>query len=121
MGRGAVYLPQRFTNNKFEPAAYPKLVRKDGRIEELKPDLQQSRNIMITEKERYLIFRPGKKYALYYWEGKWKPIAIKIAKNHEALSFNNVPLNALLLLVPEYTNKKDRIFTINSNGKREWW
>lgn len=121
MGRGAVYLPQIFKNNRFHSVAYPKLLRKDGTIEELRPDLKRRRCISIKEAEKYLIFRPGKKYALYYWDGKWKQLGLKVAQNHQALHFHDVPLNALLLLVPEYTNKKDRVFTIDVNGNREWW
>jgi hypothetical protein len=32
-----------------------------------------------------------------------------------------VPANALLLLIPEYSQRKERPFIMLDNGERVWW
>lgn len=126
---GVVYLPICYEHDKSIPAAPPQLLRPDGSIQELEPDKVHTRKIKIEEEKRYLQFRPTKKYALYYWDttqDKWILIKTKIPKQNndgtfEPLIFENVPSNALMRLIPEYSQRKERPFTIDNNGKREWW
>jgi hypothetical protein len=118
---GAVYLPIVYEAGKLVPAAYPCLLRKDKSLQQLKPDETRLRTVSLAQQDKYLIFRPGKKYALYFWQNKWQPIDIKVAQNANPLTFDKVPANALLLLVPEYSENKERPFTIDDTGQREWW
>lgn len=118
---GAVYLPMVRKDQKMVPAAYPCLLRKDKSLQLLKPDETQLRSVSLAQQDKFLLFRPGKKYMLYYWQNQWRPIGVKIAKGPDPLTFDRVPSNALLLLVPEYSEGKERPFTVDDTGKREWW
>jgi hypothetical protein len=69
-----------------------------------------------------LIFRPGKKYKLYYWDNGWKEIGEKAAsENDKFLLFQNVPSNALYILKPDYSQGRERPFIINEKGERLWF
>lgn len=118
---GAVYLPMVFEDHKMVPAAYPCLLRKDKSLQLLKPDETHLRSVSLAQQDKYLLFRPEKKYVLYYWKNQWQPIGTKIAQGSDPLIFDRVPTNALLLLVPEYSEGKERPFTVDDAGKREWW
>lgn len=89
---------------------------------ELKPDTLATRTIRLTELPGYLKFRAGAKYMLAYYDHKWKTISIKKAgANTKELIFGNVPSNALLILMPNYGEKKERPFIITDAGVRIWW
>lgn len=119
--KGTVFLPQIYENEKLTTAGYP-IVLGYHKIVELKPDTTTKRSISIKEQAKYLKFREGKKYKLQYYDRGWKEIAEKIVlPNATELLFENVPKNALLLLVPEYSEKKERPFVITDEGERIWW
>ena len=121
LGKGAVYLPMRYTNKFLMPAGYPMAV---GYNEShlLQPDTANRHTIHLPQQDKYLIYRPGKKYTLYYWGNKWITIGTQTAADSTTeLVFEKVPKNALLLLVPEYTQHKDRPFEIMETGERVWW
>jgi hypothetical protein len=121
VAKGAVYLPMYFEQNTLIPAGYPIAVGyKHQQI--LIPDLKNKRTITVKEQEKYLMFRPDKKYNLYYWDYAWKSIEVKTTgfSTHE-LVFENVPGNALLMLIPEYSQGKERPFMITEQGERIWW
>jgi hypothetical protein len=111
-----------YIQGKDVPAGYPVVINKNKQPTELKPDLQHPRSVTITEEDKYLYFRAGKKYKLFYWNNKWQLAGLQTAQQDvHQLKFDNVPRNALLLLVPEYTQRKERPFTINDAGERQWW
>lgn len=118
---GAVYLPQNYENNKLSPAGNPVLIYADKSMKELVPDYTNKRVITVTEAPKYLYYRVGKKYSFFYWDRKWIKVATKTADETKVLSFENIPSNTLYLLVPEYSEKKERIFTVTENGKIERW
>lgn len=119
--KGAVFLPAYYLNGKLTPAGYPVAVGYNHQLV-LTPNLAKLRNISISQEEKYLIFRPGKKYKLFYWDNAWKLVGEMKAENDtDSLKFENVPRNALLLLVPEYSQKKERPFFITDEGERLWW
>ncbi len=121
MCKGVVYLPQYYTNHHLVPAAYPVAFGYKG-MKELKPDNIHKSTVEIKEQEHYLLFQTGKKYQLYYWDNNWKLAGIKTAaEKATSLSFENVPKNALLILVPEYSKGKDRPFVMQEDGSREWF
>ncbi|MBK0384460.1 transglutaminase domain-containing protein [Pedobacter sp. SD-b] len=117
---GVLYLPGFYSKGKIKPVAYPVFHSNQPII--LKPDIKIKRTIIINEQEGYLIFRPGKTYRLYYWDTAWKALGLqKVMPLAKSIIFNNVPQNALLLLVPEYSEGKERPFIITDNGKRQWF
>ncbi|QEK52462.1 transglutaminase domain-containing protein [Pedobacter aquae] len=119
--KGAVFLPSYYINNKVIPAGYP-IASGYQKQQILKPDKINTRTITIKQQDKYLLFRIDKKYKLFYWDNNWKLIGEEIAtENTTELLFKNVPNNALMLLVPEYSQGKERPFTITADGERQWW
>jgi hypothetical protein len=122
MCKGAVFLPMSYENRKMKPVGWPIAVDYNNTRLLLKPDTSNLRSVSIYEQDKYLVFRPGKKYKLLFWNNKWTPIGEVIADaNQKALVFAQVPRNALLLLIPEYSQRKERPFTISDSGERTWW
>jgi hypothetical protein len=121
MSKGVVYLPMCFYQEKLFPAGYPVALYKDSCQKILVPDTINKRAITLDEQDNYLIYQPGKSYKLYYWDNNWKLLKGETADFDHKLVFESVPGNALLLLVPEYSKRKERPFTINEKGEREWW
>jgi hypothetical protein len=121
MCKGAVFLPMYYINHKLVPAGFPIASGYNNTVV-LQPDTIAKKTIRIQAEERYLAFRAGKKYTLYYWDSQWKPLGVKTAASDtRELLFNNVPSNALLLLRPEYSQNKERPFIITKNNERLWW
>lgn len=120
VGRGAVYLPSYYREGKFIPAHNPILIRVDSKPEEIILDKSKLTDITLKEKAKYLKFRKDRKYAMYYWDDKWVLNAEKIAVG-DSITYTGLPSKALYLLIPEYTNLKDRIFTINDKKEIEYW
>jgi hypothetical protein len=121
MCKGAVYLPMTYNSGKLKPAGYPRIAASEG-DQELKPDTLRRRTIHLQEQPGYLLYRPNKRYRLFYWDNQWKLIAeLRTAGDTKTLVFTKVPSDALLLLVPEYTQKKERPFTIAADGTQYWW
>ena len=62
---------------------------------------------------------PGMYYELLYWDNQWVSLGIKEATGH-ALTYDNIPSNAVLWLRNHSEGKEERIFTIE-DGKQIWW
>lgn len=121
MSKGVVYLPTTYKNGKLTPAGYPVSVNNNGQQLNLVPKANK-RSITMEQQEKYLIFREGAIYQLYYWDNGWKGVASKKAgKNEKQLVFENVPANALLLLRPNYSQGKERPFIITQEDGRQWF
>jgi len=121
MSKGVVYLPMRYKKNFLIPAGFPVAVGYNHQLI-LTPDTIHKHDVILQEQERYLKYRPEKKYTLYYWGNRWIKISEQMAKaDTKQLIFQNVPQNALLLLVPEYSQRKERPFMITNDGQRIWW
>jgi hypothetical protein len=121
MSQGVVYFPFYFENGAMMPAGYPVALGYESKTE-LRPDPANTRSITLQEQERYLKFRPGKQYQLLIWDNGWKLLGSQAApEGATELVFDKVPANALLLLRPEYSQGKERPFTIRANGERAWW
>ncbi|MBC8054225.1 MAG: transglutaminase domain-containing protein [Sphingobacteriaceae bacterium] len=121
MPKGIAYLPVYYKDEEIIPAGYPKVMGYNNEVV-LKPDKIKTRSIVIKEQEKYLKFRPEKKYELFYWDNEWKSAGEKIttAETRE-LIFDKVPSNALYRLVPEYTRGMERPFIITVDGTRRWF
>lgn len=121
MPQGVVILPMTFIENKFKVAGYP-IVNGFNHQLHLVPDMSHKRSVIIKEQERYLRFRLGKKYELFYWDNRWISLGVETATvESDNLEFGQVPQNVLLLLVPEYSEKKERPFIIMEDGTCYWW
>ena len=88
---------------------------------ELIPNYNNLISVKLFEKPKYLIYRIGKKYTFLYWDKKWINAGEKQATESKELIFDKIPSNTIYLLIPEYSQKKERIFTINDNNELEYW
>ena len=121
MSKGAVYLPMYYNKEKLLPAGYPVAVGYHHTLV-LKPDTAHTHSVHLKEQDKYLRYQPQKKYKLYYWNNDWKLIGSQAASfTEKELVFDGVPKNALLVMVPEYTQYKERPFMITEDGDRIWW
>jgi hypothetical protein len=121
MSKGVVYIPMYYQNQKMLAAGWPVVYAFDSAYT-LQPDTLNKRTIMIEEQEKYLAFRTGSKYTLLYWLNKWVEVGTKAAdKPFTKLQYENVPSNVLLLLLPDYSKGKERVFIIDAKGKRKWY
>jgi len=120
--QGVVYLPMYYKDGKLGAAGYPVALGNNKTVV-LQPDIDNTHTITIKELENYLLFRPNKKYRLIYWsKTNWELLAEKTTdQNTKELVFENVPKNALLLLIPEFSKHKERPFIITDEGQRLWW
>lgn len=63
----------------------------------------------------------GDEYELFYWENEdWVSMGRQIA-NSDSLIYKDVPMNALYHLQDHTKGWEERIFTIDSNRKPQWW
>ncbi len=85
------------------------------------PDYNNLTSVRIKETPKYLIYRIGKKYSFFYWDKKWIKSGEKQVTESKELIFDKIPSNTIYLLIPEYSQKKERIFTINDNNELEYW
>lgn len=121
MPRGVVILPMIYKNGALVPIGYPVVNGYNHQLH-LVPDLLHLHTITIKEEDRYLRFRPEKKYELFYWNNEWISLGTEIAiVDADCLQFHHVPRNVLMLLVPEYSERKERPFIIMPDGMRYWW
>jgi hypothetical protein len=121
MCKGAAFLPVSCVNGKMRPAGYIVLSGYNNEMT-LIPDTIHKRTVTITEQDQYLLYRPGKKYTLFYWNDGWCRAGEKTANNNtKQLVFTGVPRDVLLILVPEYSQHKERPFVITDENKRLWW
>ena len=121
MAKGVVILPMLYQNEELIPAGYPMLNAYNHQIH-LVPDRQHCRQIIIKEQDYYLKFRPQKEYELFYWDKNWVSLGKQVTGiETRELMFRDVPMNALLRLIPEYSEQKERPFIILADGTRYWW
>jgi hypothetical protein len=118
---GTIIIPHYYLNEKLIPAAPPILVSEKGnRL--LVPNLKQLQPLTITSAEGYLLIKPNVTYKLYYWKEGWKHVDSKTATDTTlSLVYQNVPQNALLLLLGSDTKGFERPFVINEKGERTWY
>ena len=121
MACGAIYLPMFYQDDELKNAYYPVLMDKKGNTLLLKINHQKKIDLRIPEKGQYLICRANKKYTLYYWDGEWIKSGEKEIEKERELSFSGLPSNTVYLLIPEYSQGKDRPFTVQSDGTLLYW
>jgi hypothetical protein len=121
MSKGVAYLPMYYESNRLIPAGWPYALGYNNKMV-LQPDTLHTRSITLREQEKYLKYRPGKRYRLFYWSNTWKLLGEQTAAEGTVqLTFGKVPANSLLIMIPEYSQGKERPFIITANGERVWW
>lgn len=121
MASGAVYLPMYYRQGKMVPAGYPVALGYEHTLQ-LAPDTLHTHIIHLPEQDKYLVYKSAKKYSLFYWNNNWRLLATQTANaSTREMVFNKVPQNALLLLVPENSEHKERPFMVTETGQRIWW
>jgi len=122
MCKGAVFLPMYYSNGQLQPAGYPVAIGYQHTAV-LQPDTLHKRRIFLPQQDKYLLYRPGHVYQLFYWSGNsWQLIASQTATaTTTEMVFDKVPANALFLMYPDNTQYKERPFMITDDGKRLWW
>jgi len=118
---GVVYMPLNYEYGESRPSGNPVLIYPNKTTKELIPDYENKITVTVTEAPKYLIYRTGKKYTFFYWDKKWINAGTKIADETKVLNFENMPANTLYLLLPEYSERKERIFTVKVDGSLERW
>lgn len=129
LGKDVVYLPAIGTSKNIFLEAYPIILKKNGESHLLKPDFNNPFSCKLTrenetlteyEEENSTKIIDEEKYNLFYWNKKWI--------HHESatvvdrtLNFNNVPSNALFILLKDKPDSYERIFTINPNNEKITW
>lgn len=120
--KGTVIVPQYYVDEKLIPAGDPVVIAGEAENKVLTPDLTQTRGIIIAEKEKYLKFKLGVTYKLFYWNNGWKIIGNQIVNNPiTEMKFEKVPKNALLLFLASDSRGLERPFIINDNNERTWF
>jgi hypothetical protein len=130
IGRGVAYLPAYFAEDELIPAAPAFILHADGSVERLKPlepaavplqlvSTTRPQKSMSTEATEKTNLEAGRRYELFYWDGRWESIGSKAAAEG-ALEFDQVPANALYWLVAEGSRREERVFTYRK-GQQDWW
>jgi hypothetical protein len=121
MCKGAVFLPMYYQKGKLVPAGNPIAFGYNHAVE-LIADRRAKQKVILKQQEKFLIYRPEANYQLYCWDKGWKLLGEQQAKpGATEMLFNDVPKYALLLLVPDYSEGKERPFIITDEGDRVWF
>ena len=128
LGREVVYLPSYLKSKKMKYSTYPYVIDKKGSVKELVPS-QDRKTVTISRENEYkngykdfntVEILDGDSYNLYYWKNGWNSLGNATADKGK-LTFNNVPANALYLLLPKTPDKFERIFTLEEGTNTIFW
>lgn len=121
MCKGVVYLPAYYKDGKISYAGNPIAVGYNH-TQILNADTINRRSVVIKNREHYLNILPNTKYRLFFWNNKWSFVGTYITKEKEdALKFNKVPKNALFVLIPEKSKRKERPFIITDDERQVYF
>ncbi|WP_163408873.1 transglutaminase domain-containing protein [Flavobacterium ajazii] len=119
--RRTVIIPQYYSNGKMIPAGAPVVIG-NTTTKVLQPDLTQTKEVTIAEKEKYLKFKLGITYQLLYWDNKWIMLGKQTVNSPiTEMKFERAPKNALFLFVASDSRGLERPFIIEDNGERFWF
>jgi hypothetical protein len=131
MGRDLLYLPAVHDGKALRPAAPPRVVRPDGRVESLDatgapvPLVARATSPAQRSPDTHEVtptssLRSGATYSLHVWrKGRWDLVAESVA-GPDPMRLESVPGNALLWLVEKDSRRLERPFTIEDGGQRFW-
>lgn len=118
--KGTVIIPQYYSNGKLIPAGAPVVIG-NTTTKTFLADLTQTSQVIIAEKEKYLKFKLGISYQLFYWDNGWKTLGKQTVNEPiTEMKFEKVPKNALLLFLASDSRGLERPF-IMENGERIWF
>lgn len=87
---------------------------------DLKEPVEISKILYLPRSDDNFI-KENELYELFYWDDKWVSLGKQVgSKQTQALTYENVPSNALLLLKNLTKGVEERIFTYE-NEKQVWW
>jgi len=123
MGTGIVYMPGQYLLDaqQLQLEKYPLLISEQGEIVVLKPNFKTRFDCPLTRAKEIsgaprdfnsLALKDHQKYTLSVWNDGWQFLGKKTVQ-HQSMSFNNLPKNALFKLEPQHPDKFERIFTID--------
>lgn len=116
-----VIIPQYYNNGKLTPAGAPVVIG-NTTTKVLQPDLAQTNEVVIAEKEKYLKFKLGITYQLLYWDNSWKTLGKQtVTSPINEMKFEKAPKNALFLFLASDSRGLERPFIIQENGERFWF
>lgn len=119
--KGTVLIPQYYNNGKLIPAGAPVIVG-DKEPKVLLSDLTQTKDVVIAEADKYLRFKMGVTYKLFYWNNGWKLVdSREVSSPVTSMLFTKVPKNALLLFLASDTKGLERPFVMDDYGERTWY
>ena len=119
--RRTVIIPQYYNNGKLTPAGAPVVIG-NTTTKVFQPDLTQTREVVIAEKEKYLKFKLGVTYQLFYWDNSWKTLGKQTVNSPVTeMKFEKAPKNALFLFHASDSRGLERPFIVEENGERIWF
>lgn len=131
IGRGIAVMIGLYLNEEIEPYSAPMLIGDDGSVTYLKADSNATRNInLVSTTKRTQIksaeniaetsLKQNVNYKLSYYDHGWVELDQKVSSD-KPLEFDKVPSNCLFWLVADDSDKEERIFTVDEDGKQIWW
>lgn len=132
MGTDVAYLPALYLNKKIDTTGIPFILKKDSSLQYFEADTlvkteltvhstTRRKLVMSTDGIEKAYFENDKEYELFYWLNGWKSLNKVTAVEDKPLVFESVPSGGLYWLVADDSDKEERIFTIDEDGKQVWW
>jgi len=119
MGTHIVYLPVSYHNHILMRQGLPFILDNRGLKHFLKADFSFRQPATLRKTSQHDKLNPKEVYTLYFWDGNWKTlVSFRAGKNGYTLT---VPTKALFLLTNDGTDFSERIFTIDSKGKQQFY
>ncbi len=121
-GKGVLYIGMAAGAESMDFATRPFLLLENGSIHYLQAGKEKMPPVRLFRKYAYNNSNTVKMndlYELFYWDGGWKSLGRKRAAE-KSLVYENIPVNALLLLKDLDRGKQERPFTIE-NGQQQFW
>lgn len=116
-----VIIPQYYKDGKLIPAGAAVVIG-NHKAKVLIPNISDTQEITIMEKEKYLKFKLGVTYNLYYWNKGWELLGDQSVNSPiTEMKFEKVPKNALLLFLASDSRGYERPFIIDENNERTWF
>ncbi len=135
IGGNIAYWPAYYVGKKLIPAGPVMTLATDGTVSLLDKPVVAGQDRIATPIRRMkdvdispdtgkpipaIKVAPGKKYELFYWDGKWESLGKRTAASAEPLKYDNLPAGRLYRLVETAGRGRERPFTIEA-GKQILW
>jgi len=121
-GRGVLYIGTLAGPETMDIATKPFLLLENGDVQYLQAGKDRLEAVKLFRKYPYNnsnTIKTNDMYELFYWDEGWKSLGRKKATG-KFLVYDNIPINALLLLKDLDRGKQERPFTIE-RGLQKFW